>query len=52
MGLVTSVVLGTQSPVNIREDGLLVEIYCAKDTAAYTNSPFLVQHGNSENGHL
>jgi hypothetical protein len=36
MGLVTSVILGTQTPINVREYRLVLEVYCPKDTAAYT----------------
>jgi hypothetical protein len=33
--LVTSVVFGAETPVNVWENGLVFEAYCAKDTAAY-----------------
>ena len=33
--MVSSVVLGSESPVNVWEDGLFFIVYCAKDTAAY-----------------
>jgi hypothetical protein len=39
VGLVTSVVLGAKSPVNVWEYGLLFEVYCAEDTAAYFGFP-------------
>ncbi len=35
VGLVTSVVLGAETPVHIWKYGLLFEVYCAKDTATY-----------------
>ena len=37
--LVTSVVLGAETPVNEREDWLLIEINCAEDAAAYSIFP-------------
>jgi len=33
--LVTSMVLGAETPVNVWKDGLVLEVYCAEDTAAY-----------------
>jgi hypothetical protein len=39
MGLVASVVLGAETPVNVWEDGLFFEVYCAEDTAAYFGFP-------------
>jgi len=38
VGLVTSVVLGAESPVNVWKYRLLFEVYCAEDTAAYFRS--------------
>jgi len=38
VGLVSSVVLGAESPVNVWKYGLLFEVYCAKDAAAYFRS--------------
>jgi hypothetical protein len=38
VGLVTSVVLGAETPVNVWEDWFLFEVYCAEDTAAYFRS--------------
>jgi hypothetical protein len=38
MGLVASVVLGAEPPVNVWKYGLLFEVYCAEDTAAYLRS--------------
>jgi len=38
VGLVSSVVLGAESPVDVWKYGLLFEVYCAKDTAAYFRS--------------
>jgi hypothetical protein len=35
VGLVTSVVLGAETPVNVWEDWFLFEVYCTEDTAAY-----------------
>jgi len=32
------VVLGAESPVNVWEDWLVLEIYCAEDTTAYADS--------------
>jgi len=37
--LVTSVVLGAETPVYVCEDGLFFEVYCAEDTAAYFGFP-------------
>ncbi len=37
--LVSSVVLGAETPVNVREDWLVFEAYYAEDTAAYFDSP-------------
>ena len=39
VGLVASVVLGAETPVNIWKYGLLFEVYCAEDTAAYFEFP-------------
>jgi len=39
VGLVTSMVLGAEPPVNVWKYRLLVEVYCAEDTAAYFGSP-------------
>jgi hypothetical protein len=36
--LVPSMILSTESPVNVWEDWLVLEVYCAEDTAAYVNS--------------
>lgn len=38
VGLVSSVVLGAESPVNVWKYGLLFEVYCAEDAAAYFRS--------------
>ena len=38
VGLVTSVVLGAETPVNIWKYRLLFEVSCAEDTAAYFRS--------------
>jgi hypothetical protein len=35
VGLVASVVLGAETPVNVWEDWLLFEVYCTEDAAAY-----------------
>jgi hypothetical protein len=35
VGLVSSVVLGAETPVNVWEDRLFFEVYCAEDAAAY-----------------
>ena len=48
MGLVTSVVLGAETPVDVGEDGFVFEIYCAKDTAAYLKFPFNYKKAISE----
>jgi hypothetical protein len=37
--LVSSVVLGAESPVHVWEHGLLFEVYCAEYTAAYFRFP-------------
>jgi hypothetical protein len=39
MGLVSSVVLGAETPVHVWKHGLLFEVYCTKDTAAYFRFP-------------
>lgn len=39
VGLVTSVVLGAETPVHVWKYGLLFEVYCAEDTAAYFEFP-------------
>ena len=39
VGLVSSVVLGAETPVNAWEDGLVLEAYYAEDTAAYVYFP-------------
>jgi hypothetical protein len=36
MGLVSSVILGAETPVNVWENGLVFEAYCAEDAAAYS----------------
>jgi hypothetical protein len=38
VGLVTPVVLGAETPVNVWEDRFIFEIYCTEDTAAYFDS--------------
>ena len=35
MGLVSSMVLGAETPVNIWEDRLVFKVFCSEDTAAY-----------------
>jgi hypothetical protein len=39
MRLVTPVVLSAETPVHVWKHGLLFEVYCAKDTAAYFRVP-------------
>jgi len=39
VGLVSSVVLGAETPVNAWEDWLVFEAYYAEDTAAYSYYP-------------
>jgi hypothetical protein len=39
VGLMTPVVLGAETPVNVWEDLFIFEIYCTEDAAAYFN-PF------------
>ena len=39
VGLVASVVLGAETPVHIWQYGLLFEVYCAEDAAAYSCFP-------------
>jgi hypothetical protein len=34
-----TVVLGAETPVNVWENGLVLEAFCAKDTAAYSGFP-------------
>jgi len=38
VGLVASVVLGAEPPVNVWKYGPFFEVYCAEDTAAYFRS--------------
>ena len=38
MGLVASVVLGAETPVNVWKDWYLFKVYCAEDAAAYFKS--------------
>ncbi|MCX8153861.1 MAG: hypothetical protein N3E52_05450 [Candidatus Bathyarchaeota archaeon] len=38
MRLVPTVILGAESPINIREDSFAFEVYCAEYTAAYYRS--------------
>jgi hypothetical protein len=46
--LVATVVLGAETPVNVWENGLVLEAFCAKDTAAYSGFPSSAT-GNVEN---
>ena len=39
VGLVSSVVLGAETPINVWEDWLIFEVYYAEDTAAYFYFP-------------
>ena len=39
MGLMATVIFGTETPVNVSENGLIVEINCSEDTAAYVWFP-------------
>ena len=39
MGLVSAVVLGSQTPINVGKDRMVIEINCSKDTAAYADTP-------------
>ena len=48
MGLMPSMVLGAETPVNIRKDCLVFKVYCAKDTAAYFLVPSRLEWGCSE----
>jgi len=38
VGLVTPVVLGAETPVNVRKDRFIFEVYCTEDAAAYFDS--------------
>jgi hypothetical protein len=38
VGLVSPVVLGAETPVNVWEDRFLFEVYCTEDAAAYLDS--------------
>jgi hypothetical protein len=38
VGLVASVVLGAETPINVWEDLFLFEVYCTEDAAAYFDS--------------
>jgi hypothetical protein len=42
VGLVASVILGAETPVNIREDCLFFEVDCTEYTAAYSLVPLNV----------
>ena len=37
VGLVPPMVFGAETPVNVREDRFVLEVYCPEDTAAYSN---------------
>jgi hypothetical protein len=50
VGLVSSVVLGAESPVNVWKYGLLFEVYCAEDTAAYFRSLLPLLRSREERG--
>jgi hypothetical protein len=38
VGLVPSMVLGAETPVNVGKDLFIFEVYCAEDTATYFDS--------------
>ena len=38
VGLMTPVVLGAETPVNVWEDRFIFEIYCTEDATAYFDS--------------
>jgi hypothetical protein len=44
------VVLGAESPVNVWKYGLLFEVYCAEDTAAYFGFPSAYVEGREKTG--
>ncbi len=50
VGLVSAVVLGAETPVNVWEDWLVIEVYCAEDTAAYSDSPLLRLKSSEKTG--
>jgi len=52
VGLVTSVVLGAEPPVNVWKYRLLFEVYCAEDTAAYFRSLLLMLRSRGKKGFI
>ncbi len=39
MGLMSAVILSSETPIDIRKDWLAIEIYCPEDTADYVWFP-------------
>ena len=37
-------VFGAETPIDVGEDWLVLEVFCAEDTAAYANSPLVQRH--------
>ena len=52
MGLVTAVVLGAESPVNVGEDRFLFEVFCTEDAAAYFKSLLTMVRSREKNGFI
>ena len=52
MGLVTSVVLGAKTPVNIWKDLFLFEVYGTEDPAAYFSSLLPIIRSREKNGFI
>ena len=50
--LVSSMVLGAETPIYIGEDRLAFKVFCSEDTAAYAFSLLTAEWGCSENGSL
>ena len=48
VGLVTPMVLGAETPIDIREDRLAFKVFCSEDTAAYFLSLLTAEWGLSE----
>jgi hypothetical protein len=43
VGLVSSVVFGAESPIDVGNDWFVVEIYCSEDAAAYVRFPLKIE---------
>jgi hypothetical protein len=52
VGLVTAVVLGAETPVDVWEDGFLFEVFCTEDAAAYFMSLLTMVRSREKNGFI